>query len=310
MIDIVTLLFMIHNNMSLSTFDVLMRPTVQALKELGGSGTIEEINRKVFEILLLPDALLEIPHGDTSQTEIEYRLAWSRTYLKKRELITNSSRGVRTLTSDAITPNDIDPRQIVKQVNGTNREKRIKVDEPANTQSIPKISETVDDTENFEAAFPDDIAARSDRLHKVLLGLSPDAFERLAQRLLRESGFVEVRVTGKSNDGGIDGIGIARISGFLSFRVLFQCKRYQGAVSSREIRDFRGSLTGRTDNGLFITTGTFTREAVNEATRDGAPPIDLVDGEKLVQKLKELRLGVHIRVVESVEIDEGWFAKL
>jgi restriction system protein len=129
-------------------------------------------------------------------------------------------------------------------------------------------------------------------------------------RLLRESGFIQVQVTGKSGDGGIDGVGIARISGFLSFHVLFQCKRYQGSVTAGQIRDFRGAMQGRTDKGLFITTGTFTRDAIKEATRDGAPPIDLIDGEQLVQRLKELGLGVKITVIESVEVDTDWFAKI
>jgi restriction system protein len=148
------------------------------------------------------------------------------------------------------------------------------------------------------------------QLHQVLLALDPSAFERLAQRLLRESGFIQVQVMGKSGDGGIDGVGIARINGFLSFHVLFQCKRYQGSITAGQIRDFRGAMQGRTDKGLFITTGTFTRDAIKEATRDGAPPIDLIDGEQLVQRLKELSLGVKITTIESVEIDENWFAKI
>jgi restriction system protein len=109
---------------------------------------------------------------------------------------------------------------------------------------------------------------------------------------------------------GIDGVGIARISGFLSFHVLFQCKRYQGSVTASQVRDFRGAMQGRTDKGLLITTGTFTRDAIKEATRDGAPPIDLIDGEQLVLRLKELGLGVKIIMIESVEVDANWFAKI
>ncbi len=130
------------------------------------------------------------------------------------------------------------------------------------------------------------------------------------KRLLRESGFVHVEVTGRSGDGGIDGKGIARLSGLLSFHVIFQCKRYQGTVSAGHIRDFRGAMVGRTGKGLFITTGTFTRDAIREATRDGAPPIDLIDGDQLADKLKELRLGVKTEVVEKVAIDESWFVTL
>ena len=137
--------------------------------------------------------------------------------------------------------------------------------------------------------------------------LSPAAFERLIQRMLRETGFVQVEVTGKTGDGGIDGRGIAKINGILSFRVVFQCKRYRGSVGASEIRDFRGAMQGRADKGLFITTGYFTREAVKEATRDGAIAIDIVDGEKLAEKLKELSLGVKIETVERVTINEEWF---
>jgi restriction system protein len=137
--------------------------------------------------------------------------------------------------------------------------------------------------------------------------LSPDAFERLVQRLLRESGFMQVEVTGRTGDGGIDGKGIARIHGLMSFHVVFQAKKYQGVVTAGQIRDFRGAMVGRADKGLFITTGSFTKDAVREATRDGAPPIDLVDGDALADKLKEFGLGISVQMVEAVSIDEKWF---
>lgn len=127
------------------------------------------------------------------------------------------------------------------------------------------------------------------------------------KRLLRESGFVQVEVTGRSHDGGIDGKGIVKIGGLLTFHVLFQCKRYQGTVSASAIRDFRGALIGRADKGIMVTTGTFTREAIREATRDGAPPIDLMDGDELADKLKELELGIRTEMVETVHVDLDWF---
>lgn len=84
-------------------------------------------------------------------------------------------------------------------------------------------------------------------------------------------------------------------------------KKYQGSVSAGSIRDFRGALVGRADKGLFVTTGTFTRDAIREATRDGAPPIDLMDGDQLADKLKELCLGIKTEMVESVHVDSEWF---
>lgn len=141
--------------------------------------------------------------------------------------------------------------------------------------------------------------------------MDPSAFERLAQRLLRESDFVKVEVTGKSGDGGIDGSGVLRI-GLISFQVLFQCKRYAGSVPSGTVRDFRGAMQGRADKGLIITTGTFTADARKEATRDGAPAIDLIDGEALCQLLKDKRLGVRVREVvrEEVEVLPEFFSEI
>ena len=137
--------------------------------------------------------------------------------------------------------------------------------------------------------------------------LANENFPRPSTIILREKGFSHVEVTGRSGDGGIDGKGIAKINGILSFHIVFQCKKYQGAVSSTHIRDFRGAMSGRTDKGLFITTGYFTRNAVKEASREGAPTIDLIDGEKLADKLKELNLGINIDFIEKVNIDEKWF---
>ena len=147
-------------------------------------------------------------------------------------------------------------------------------------------------------------------LIETIKKIEPDQFERLCQRLLRELGFVNVEVTGKTNDGGIDGKGIIKIGGVLSFHVIFQSKRYKGSVSSSVIRDFRGAMVGRADKGLIMTTGSFTREAKKEAQRDGATPIDLIDGNDFAEKLKELRLGVSVELVEEIKIHKDFFKKL
>jgi restriction system protein len=145
-----------------------------------------------------------------------------------------------------------------------------------------------------------------DRLLECLLKMKPSAFERLCQRILRESGFIKVEVTGRSGDGGIDGIGVLRLN-LLSFHVFFQCKRWKGSVGASVIRDFRGAMVGRADKGLVMTTGTFSTDARREATRDGAPAIDLVDGETLCELLKGLKIGVSIRKVEHVLVEQNVF---
>jgi len=275
-----------------------MIPLLKGLKELGGSGTIEELNEKVYEILNLPDDILQMPHSENdTRSEIEYRLAWTRTYLKKADILDNSSRGVWALRSNEIEPNKINPNEIVKFVRELDKEDR---DNKKDNEKSTKESEPNDVDE------PD---WKSDLL-ETIGQISPDAFERLAQRILRESGFVQVEVTGKSNDGGIDGKGILKIGGMISFHIIFQCKRYKGTVTPSQIRDFRGAMQGRADKGIFITTGNFTREATKEATRDGAPPIDLIDGEALCDKLKELGLGLKTRTIEIVDISKDWYKNL
>jgi restriction system protein len=287
---------------NLPTFDELLVPTVKALIVLGGSGTIEEINSKVYEIANLTDDILQVPHGDKGTTnEVDYRIAWSRTYLKKFGLLENSTRGIWALSKADIDVSKLDHIEIVKTVREQDKLTQTKTKTPKSKddQFEEEVTEEVDSTDEWK-----------EKLLNVLYDITSAAFERLAQRLLRESGFFQVEVTGKVGDGGIDGKGIVRVSGLLSFHVIFQCKRYRGSVSPSQIRDFRGAMQGRADKGLVITTGTFTRDAIKEATRDGAPPIDLIDGELLCDKLKELKLGVNTKLTESIEIKNDWFNNL
>lgn len=274
-------------------YDDLMNPVIQALKSLGGSGTNEEINNKVAEIAKIPSDQLEVLHNPEKggMTEIEYRLMWTRTYLKFYGIIENSTRGVWSLTEKGSTQEKVDEKDVVRVV----RE-----------QMKKNKQETSDDNE------PNHKVEWQEELLDVILGMTPSAFERLIQRILRESGFVQVEVTGQSGDGGVDGHGILRLGGLLSFHVIFQAKRWKGAVGSSQVRDFRGAMVGRADKGLLITTGAFTKDAIKEASRDGAPAIDLIDGDQLVEKLKQLSLGVNTKKieVEQVSIDNKWFSNL
>jgi restriction system protein len=275
-----------------------MNPQLQALHELGGSGSIEEIAQKVAELSDLPEEILNLPHNPekSSQTEIEYRLAWARTYLKKYGILDNSDRGIWIIVPEKRKVTMVDPQEVIKTVRAEIKKQK----------EVVQKEDAIKDENEVE--IPDKTESWRNILHHLLTQeLSPDGFERLTKRILRESGFVQVEVTGRTGDGGIDGKGIMRLSGLLSFHVVFQCKKYQGSVSSSDIRDFRGAMIGRADKGLFITTGTFTRDAVREATRDGAPPIDLVDGDHLAEKLKELGLGIKKVLVEQVSVDEDWF---
>lgn len=287
---------------NIPTFTHYMNPIIEALKTLGGSSTNQEMFEQVVSDMNLSDEQLSVIHdpesGDT--TEVGYRMAWARTYLKKEGYLENSSRGVWVLTQKGREAGSVDPQEIARLVRAKYEQSR-----PESTK------EKRDGTEDVlvEGLEEEDDDWR-EALASVLKDIPPDAFERLAQRLLRECGFMEVEVTGKVGDGGIDGIGVLRMHDVVSFHVVFQCKRWQGSVGSREIRDFRGSMAGRSDKGVFITTGTFTRDAQKEATRDGAPPVDLIDGEQLADLLKKFELGIKSDMVERVSVDAEWYKNL
>jgi len=273
----------------------LLWSTLLAVRNLGGSASIEEIVEEVPRQQRFSEEQQAVLHGDGPMTEIQYRLAWARTYLKGMGLLINSSRGVWSLTDQGrtVTQAEIEPlrRAYLAEIQA-----RRLGGEPGGP------APDGDDDDAGQDKW-------RDQLLEALLGVPPDAFERLAQRLLREAGFINTTVTGKTGDGGIDGVGVYRVS-LVSFPVFFQCKRYRGSVGSAAVRDFRGAMAGRGDKGLLITTGSFTSDAKSEATRDGAPPIDLVDGERLCDLLKEYELGVTTRQREVVTVNRDFFSEL
>jgi restriction system protein len=270
--------------------DDLFNPLLQALRDLGGSASTTEQEDRVAAILKLSDKdVAEIHQG--TKTKLGYRLAWARTYLKNYGLLENSSRGIWALTPAGSKVSTVDKREVKRAIASLQRSHG--VEPPAAERAAEEIS-----WEN--------------QLLAILKSMPADAFERLCQRLLRESGFTQVEVTGRSGDGGIDGRGVVRVAGVLSFHVIFQCKRYKGSVGPNVIRDLRGAMAGRADKGLLLTTGTITRDGRREAQRDGATPIDMIGGEELVQRLKDLQMGVEVstHVVEDVRVNPKWFESL
>lgn len=264
-------------------------PTLKALNELGGSGSNEEIFNRVVTITQLPTDVIDIMHNFT-MTEVEYRLAWARTYLKNYGAIENSKHRVWALTAKGVKmlkDNSIDPKEIYSFTS--------KMSGKFKRDSVDGIAEN-------------EIVNWREQITAILQHLDPYAFERLAQRLLRECGFSDVQVTKRSGDGGIDGTGKLRIQGIFSFNVAFQCKRYKGQVGASAIRDFRGSLGTNIEKGVLITTGAFTRAAKEEASSEGKRLIDLMDGEELINKLAEY--GIGLNEVKSYEVDEDFFNSL
>ncbi len=277
----------------------LINPTLEALQTLGGSATINEIYSEVIKNMQLSEKIIDFQHSDkSSQTEIQYRLAWARTYLKIYGIIEKTQRGVWAILPKHKETKAVDVDDCVNMVRNQSLNKQ-------DNRIDPKMDNNLED-DGIE--LPDENKPWRERLHSILISMNPFAFERLAQRVLRESGFYEVEVTKKTNDGGIDGYGRVKINGMFSFKVAFQCKRYSGSVPSSDIRDFRGSLTTDIEKALFITTGTFSKPALDEAMKPEKIQIDLIDGEELISRLAEY--GIGIKPITDYEIDEKFFMQI
>lgn len=272
-------------------------PIIETLKELGGSGRPSEVRNAIAKQLNISEQdRTELLSGGAPR--FDNQVAWARFYLVKAGLVDSSKRGVWSLSDKGREINALSfdaAMTIFRQI-------RVEFQSEKDTQEKGSPKDEPDE----ETIAPNDTSVNDDSLYRkslieVLMSLPPSGFERLCQRLLRESGFEQVIVTGRSGDGGIDGQGILQINPFVSFKVLFQCKRYSGTVSVSQVRDFRGAMMGRADKGIILTTGTFTSDSQKEAVRDGVPPIELVNGEKLLDMFEDLELGLVPRTTYNID---------
>lgn len=274
-----------------------MGPLLDTLRELGGSGKPREVVDRIAEKSNLSDETLEVTLK-SGQTKFYNQVHWARQYLVWEELLDSSARGVWTLTprGSKTVLNEGESRKIVAKwvkFHSEERRKNAQAETPVVAEIEAELNESDDVFERF-----------LDRLKNV----SPEGFEQICGLLLRESGFEQVTITGRPKDGGIDGNGVLQINAFVSMKVLFQCKRYRGTVSRSDVGDFRNAMIGRAEKGIMITTGSFSMDARREAVREGAPPIELVDGERLVELFKRAELGLKPKLVTVYELDESFFA--
>jgi restriction system protein len=270
-------------------------PLLDALRELGGSATPEEATVKVAEVCDVSESK-QNELMESGQPRFRNQVAWARFYLKREGLLDSSTRGVWRLTERGQKT-----RLTYAQAKAIFR-RQVKIDAEARKQKVHPDTSEPDTPEDVDLSIAADYR---DRVLSTIRSLPFAGFERLCQRLLREAGFQQVTVTGRSGDNGIDGHGILELNAFVTFKVLFQCKRYKDSVGTPQVRDFRGAMEGRADKGIILTTGTFTQEAKREARREGARPIELVDGDKLVDMFEKLELGLRPRTI--FEVDDAFF---
>lgn len=271
-------------------------PILDALRDLGDSGRPKEVTNRIAEKLSLSDETLD-ETLKSGVNKFHNQVAWARQYLVWEGLLDSSKHGTWKLTEAGKNTflNEENARKIfLKWVEIYQKPRKIKSEK----EVIDEIEEEA--PEEFEKE-------KTPNLLEVLQSLSPSGFEKISQELLREHGFEKVVVTGSSHDGGIDGYGTLELNPFVSFKVLFQCKRYKGSVSRAQVGDFRNAMIGRAEKGIIITTGTFTNEAIKEASREGAPQIELIDEAKLVEMFEKVELGVIPKTV--YDVDMNYFTK-
>lgn len=276
-------------------------PVITALRELGGSGRPDEVRGTIARSLNISEEEQAVPLPSGVQSRFENQVHWARFYLAKGGYIDASRHGVWTLADKALALGKVSAaqaRDIYRAVVAEFAKSRGKASVATQAEHTDEVVAPGGEIEHAFVGYREAVGAR-------LQALPASGFERFCQRLLRESGFEEVKITGRSGDGGIDGIGILQVNALVSFKVLFQCKRYTGSVTPSQVRDFRGAMMGRADKGIVITTGSFTSDARKEAVRDGVPAIELVDGEKLVSMLEQLELGLKPR--RTFEVDSAFF---
>jgi restriction system protein len=271
----------------------LMWPTIIAMRSLGGSARNSEIEQKVIEIENYSNEVIAVMHTNMRQTKLQYRLAWARTRLKNIGALESRETTLWVLTEKG---------QNITESSLLAEYKNFRTSEAVLRNQSREVSDIASDDEDVVVVGEPWI----DEMLDLMKSLRPSGFENLCKRILREHGFEDLQLTGGSNDKGIDGRGTWKM-GLLSWDVIFQCKRYAEKVSSPDMQRFKGTMTGRNEKGLFITTGTFTKEAVNEAKRDGTRPIDLIDGEALCRLMKEKNLGLKVVTKEDVTVEKEFF---
>lgn len=264
-------------------------PLVEVLRESGGSGSAGDMIDKVIERMAIPDEIVEETIS-SGASRVRNQIQWARMYLVKADLMNADQRGIWKLTEKGFEAqlDEVAVYSLFKKVQAT-------------FQKDKKGKSGKAEPDNEDIIVEDE--AHGESLLSILKGLPPSGFEKLCKRLLTELDFHDVTITGGAGDQGVDGTGVIKINDVVGFNIIFQCKRYRESVSPHHVRDFRGTMQGRADKGIIITTGRFTSEAKREAIRDGVPPIELIDGEKLVTLFEKFRLGLKPRVVYDIVPD-------
>lgn len=253
-----------------------------------------------------------LPSG--RKTRFNDRVEWARTYLKMANLVESPSRGMLRITDEGKKFFESNPNNPLEALNSYESFRRFRYGGGAGELSA--ALENIDKTESF--ATPFEIVERNVQslrelaiaeLVERLSGIDPSKFEELVMDLLSKMGYGalgQMSVTGKSGDGGIDGVVNEDKLGLS--KIYVQAKRWAGNVGDVEIGRFMGALASRgATKGVFITTSGYTKQAIDTITNNrSSTEVVLIDGKKLSEFMWEYNLGFSIveeYQVKKVDLD-------
>ncbi len=299
------------DTIDLPSYQDLILPTLAAVEALGGSAQAREITGRLLEDLGFSDDQLAVRYPSRDKSVLLHRMEWARSYAKLGGALDSPKRGLFLLSTTGkellrLPEDDARARiyELDREVRGRRREVAVasggKVDAPPAIEPAEDIDEVEDEDgpRQAEGGWRDVLLTR---LHR----LTPAGFEEFVLYLLRTYGLQLERVGG-SGDEGIDGIGTAPISPVLSSRVAVQVKRYDPSgksVGRDTVALFqRDAQTKGAERAILVTLGKFT-EPARRAAISTTPTVDLIDGERLAELVREQEIGVKL----MPRVDEAWF---
>ncbi|WP_313951986.1 restriction endonuclease [Accumulibacter sp.] len=256
---------------------------LDALREFGGSATPREVCDAVARLAHVPDEK-RFARLESGSLRFPNQVAWGRQYLVWEGLLSSPKHGIWMLTPSSrerhLTLEQA--REIVRKWVAIHAEKRAQ--SPQAQQSSLEVATAQPSLTSPSNGYGEELLLQ-------LQALSPESFEQFCADLLKHLGLERVRVTGGKGDKGIDGEGYLPLGPIVTAKIAFQCKRYSGSVSPSEVQAFQGAI-GDAEKGIFFTTGYFTDSARDAARRPGCKPIELIDGDRLIELLEAHEFGL------------------
>ena len=301
--------------MPVPDFQSIMLPLLSALSD-GREMSMRQLTNLLADQFQLGEAERSelLPSG--AQTVFNNRVAWSKAHLKNAGLIDNPSRGMVRIAEAGTRVLESKPpaiscrylKQFPSYLRFIGQSDEPAIDAPVSKTAL--VDNSLTPRELIEASFETLQKATAGELRDRLRKCSPGFFEIVVVRLLQSLGYGatgEALVTGKSGDGGVDGI-IKEDKLGLDI-VCVQAKRWEGTVGRPVIQAFVGSMDFvRAKKGVVITTSTFTKDAVDYVDRIEGKKVVLINGDTLAEMMIENNVGIHVtKRYEIKEVSNDFF---